>query len=218
MFKKIILFTACIALLATGCTKHTTVADRTLKVGNIYCSDGSVMDPDTYKIEGKDNAAGVIFWVNDTLDTEDKAYIVSLIDAENGIWCDTLVSAGVSTSITEYNGAANTAMLQAFEVRAKAKAPAMNIAVNFSDGIINWHLPSVKELMEIYRNREVIDYALKSCNGESFDKVWYWSSTEDNSGEQSKNFNANIVSLKEGRIQASHKFQSYYVRPVKAIK
>ncbi len=204
--------------MLVGCTKHTIIADRTLKVGNIYCSDGSVVDPDTYRAEGKDNAAGVVFWVNDTLDTEDKAYIVSLIDAQKGNWCDTLVSTGVSTSIVENNGAANTAMLQTFEVRAKTKAPAMNIAVNFNDSIINWHLPSVNELMEIYRNRTAIDYALKACNGESFDKVWYWSSTEDNSGEQSKNFNACIVSLKEGRIQASHKFQSYYVRPVKVIK
>ena len=136
MIKKLILFAACIALMASGCTKHTFLADRTLKVGNIYCSDGSVMDPDTYKSEGRDNAAGVVFWVNDTLDTENKAYIVSLIDAEKGIWCDTLVSTGVSTSITEYNGAANTAMLQAFEVRAKTRVPAMNIAVYFSDGII----------------------------------------------------------------------------------
>lgn len=218
MIKKLILFAACIALMASGCTKHTFLADRTLKVGNIYCSDGSVMDPDTYKSEGRDNAAGVVFWVNDTLDTEDKAYIVSLIDAEKGIWCDTLVSTGVSTSITEYNGAANTAMLQTFEVRAETRVPAMNIAVYFSDGIINWHLPSVMELMEIYRNRAAIDYALKACNGESFDKVWYWSSTEDGSGEQNKHYNAYIVSLKEGRIHTSLKRQSYYVRPVKAIK
>lgn len=218
MKAKKVLLVAIIALLATGCTKHTIVADRTLKVGNIYCSDGSVMDPDTYKSEGRDNAAGVIFWVNDTLDTEDKAYIVSLSNARKNIWCDSLVSTGVSTSIDQYDGAANTAMLQTFEVRTSAKAPAMEIAVNFSEGIANWHLPSVKELMEIYRNKAVIKYALQACDGEGFDKVWYWSSTEDNSGEQSKHFNAYIVSLKEGRIQASHKFDSYHIRPVKAIK
>lgn len=218
MNTKNLLFMTLIILLATGCTKHTIVADRTLKVGNIYCSDGSVIDPETYKMEGHNNAAGVIFWVNDTLDTEDKAYIVSLCDAKKNIWCDSLVSTGVSTSIDQYDGAANTAMLQTFEVRTGAKAPAMEMAVNFSEGIVNWHLPSVKELMEIYYNKAVITNALRACDGEGFDKVWYWSSTEDNSGEQSKHFNAYIVSVKEGRIQASHKFESYYVRPVKAIK
>ena len=147
MNAKKVLLVAMIALLATGCTKHTIVADRTLKVGNIYCSDGSVMDPDTYKSEGRDNAAGVIFWVNDTLDTENKAYIVSLSNARKNIWCDSLVSTGVSTLIDQYDGAANTAMLQTFEVRTGAKAPAMKIAVNFSEGIANWHLPSVKELI-----------------------------------------------------------------------
>lgn len=216
--KKILPLIISIILLASSCTKHTLIADRTLKVGNIYCADGSVMDPDTYKSEGRDNAAGVIFWVNDTLDTEDKAFVVSLTNARKDIWCDSLTATGVSTSIDQYNGAANTAMLQTFEVRTGSKAPAMEIAVKFSDGIVNWHLPSVMELMEIYRNRAAIRYALKVCDGEDFNDVWYWSSTEDNSGEQSKNFYAYIVSLEQGRIQASYKLESYHVRPVKAIK
>ena len=33
--KKVLLIAIIAALLATGCTKHTIVADRTLKVGNI---------------------------------------------------------------------------------------------------------------------------------------------------------------------------------------
>ena len=216
--KKILLFITSIVLLATSCTKHTLVSDRSLKVGNVYCSDGSVMDPDTYKSDGRDDAAGVIFWVNDTLDTEMKALVVSLNNAQKSTWCDTLAATGVSTSIDEYNGSANTAMLQAFEMRNEVKASAAEIAVAFNEGIINWHLPSVKELMEIYQNRAIIKYALKICGGEDFTKIWYWSSTEDNYGEQNKNFYAYIVSLKEGRIHASHKFESYYVRPVKAIK
>ena len=218
MKAKKVLFIAMIALLAVGCTKHTIVADRTLKVGNIYCSDGSVVDPQTYIQEGLDNAAGIIFWVNDTLNTEDKAFVVSLSNARQDIWCDSLTATGVSTSIEAFDGAANTAMLQSFEIKTGAEAPAMKIAVKYNEGIVNWHLPSVRELMEIYNNSAIIGKALQACNGEDFDKVWYWSSTEDNSGGQNKHFYAYIVSLKEGRIQSSYKLEQYHVRPVKAIK
>lgn len=216
--KKILLFIITIFMLNTACTKHTIVTDRSLKVGNIYCTDGSVVDPDTYVKEGLDNAAGIIFWVNDTLNSEDKAMVVSLSNARKDIWCDSLTATGVSTSIAEYNGAANTATLLSFQTRTGSMAPAMNIAVKFNEGIVNWHLPSVAELMEIYKNTSTINKALQACDGEDFDKVWYWSSTEDNSGEQNKNFYAYIVSLKEGRIQASYKLEEYHVRPVKAIK
>ena len=143
--KKILLFITTFLLLNTACTKHTIGTDRTLKVGNIYCSDGSVVDPDTYIKEGLDNAAGVIFWVNDTLDSEDKAMVVSLSNARKDIWCDSLTATGVSTSILQYNGAANTATLLSFQTKTGSRAPAMNIAVKFNEGIINWHLPSVAQ-------------------------------------------------------------------------
>ena len=62
---KTLLFAAILTVLSTGCVKHTITADRTLKVGNIYCSDGSIVDPNTYKLENHDDASGIIFWVND---------------------------------------------------------------------------------------------------------------------------------------------------------
>lgn len=212
------LFVAILILMVTGCKKHTISSDYSLKVGNVYCSDGSVMDPETYTNEGRNDAVGVVFWVNDTLSTQDKAYIVSLKNERKTIWCDTLISTGVSTSIEQFDGAANTAILQTFEVEKKVDAPAMDIATTYIDGISSWHLPSVKELTEIYKNKTIIYKAFDVCGGESFDKIWYWSSTEDNAGEQSKHFNAYIVSLKEGRIIASHKFDSHFIRPVKVIK
>ena len=94
----------------------------------------------------------------------------------------------------------------------------MEEAVAYNDGIESWFLPSAGQLMEVYKQRELVKLALKACNGEDFNGIWYWTSTEDNSGPENLNYNAYIVSLKEGRIQATNKFLQYKVRPVKAIR
>lgn len=216
---KTLLFAAILTVLSTGCVKHTITADRTLKVGNIYCSDGSILDPNTYKLENHDDASGIIFWVNDGDSIEEKAYIVSLRESyEKLSWCDTLIASGVTTSITAFDGAANTAALQTFIIKRECNAPAMEEAVAYNDGIESWFLPSVGQLMELFNQRELVKQALKACNGQDFDAVWYWTSTEDNSGPENLNYNAYIVSLKEGRIQATNKTLKYKVRPVKAIR
>lgn len=210
---------AVLMLLCAGCVKHTITTDRTLKVGNIYCSDGSIVDPDTYKHDNSDNAAGIIFWVNEGDSIEEKAYIVSLRESsESMFWADTLIASGVNTSITALDGAANTAALQTFKIKNGCNVPAMEEAVAYNDGIESWFLPSAAQLMEVYKQKDAVKYAMKACNGQDFEAVWYWTSTEDNSGAENLKYNAYIVSLKEGRIQATNKFLWHKVRPVKAIR
>lgn len=221
---------ASFVILAVGCKKHTIIEpdpnpiDTILRVGNIYCEDGRVIDPYNYKKAGMTNAAGVIFWVNDSLDVEDKAYLVSLSDAYSGhsggkcIWSDTLISTGVSTSITAMNGAANTSVLTSFQNKNGGYFEAKERALQYGWGINSWYLPSAAQLVELYRNKETVLAALECCNGDGFEQVWYWTSTEDNDGTESKKYNAYIVSLVEGYIQAELKTNLHMVRPIKTIK
>lgn len=214
-----------IAVMAVGCKKHTVIdpdpnpIDTLLRVGNIYCKDGRVIDPYTYNAQGMTNAIGVIFWVNDSLDVEDRAYVVSLHDSWPCFWCDTMISTGVSTSITAFDGAANTSTLKTFELRYEHPVYPMRSATQYSDeDVYSWYLPSVAQLTEIFRNKDEVYHAFSNCNGDRFNSIWYWSSTEDNDGPESKKYNAYIVTLKEGNIQAASKMDRYAVRPIKTIK
>lgn len=228
--RKIMLLSLAMLTLVTSCKKHTIIEpepnpiDLTMKVGNIYCSDGSIIDPYNYKNEGLTNAVGVIFWVNDSLDVEDKAYIVSRYDAclskVKSIWSDSLVETGVSTSISAMDGAANTTKIISKQLKDGGNYQAKDLAVKYQDQYCkNWYLPSVAQLIELQKNKEAIDYALLCCEGQGFDEeIWYWTSTEDNDGVESKKYNAYIVSLTQGLIHAEYKRNSHAVRPVKTIK
>ena len=154
-----------IAVMAVGCKKHTVIdpdpnpIDTLLRVGNIYCKDGRVIDPYTYNAQGMTNAIGVIFWVNDSLDVEDRAYVVSLHDSWPCFWCDTMISTGVSTSITAFDGAANTSTLKTFELRYGHPVYPMRSATQYSDeDVYSWYLPSVAQLTEIFRNKDEVTY------------------------------------------------------------
>lgn len=226
----ILLLVSILVYLTTGCKKHTEIEpepnpiDLSLKVGNIYCDDGSAIDPYNYKQLGMTNAVGVIFWVNDSLEVEDKAYIVSLKDAELYgqhlcSWSDTLVSTGVSTSISALDGAANTTKIVSFQLENGGYFMAKDFATSYHEGDFkSWYLPSAAQLIQLYLNMEPVTYALECCSGEDFSRVWYWTSTEDNDGSESKKYNACIVSLEEGHIQASLKTNFHNVRPIKTIK
>lgn len=215
-----------VACFATGCKKHIgpETIDITMKVGNIYCEDGSIIDPINYKELGLTNAVGVIFWVNENSDVEDKAYIVSRFDAnfygnKQCHWSDTLISTGVSTSITQMDGAANTSTITTYEINNGGIFEAKDWSVKYNDqNCKNWYLPSTAQLTELFNNRQKIIDALVNCGGEDFSEVWYWTSTEDNDGSESNKYNAYIVSLIEGHIHAELKTNSHVVRPVKTIK
>ncbi len=116
------------------------------------------------------------------------------------------------------NGAANTSVLTSFQNKNGGYFEAKEIAIQYSYGINSWYLPSAAQLVELYRNKDAVLAALECCNGEGFNQVWYWSSTEDNDGSVSRNYNAYIVSLVEGYIHAEMKTNTHMVRPVKTIK
>lgn len=222
MKKKNMLVTACLVSLAFyGCVKHS-VSDSCeygLKVGHVYCADGYVIEPDAYVKSGRNNAVGVVFWVADGDSLEDRAYVISLEDLEETFWCDSMISTGVSTSIYAYDGAYNTSILQTFKINSGCSVPAMEECVSYScNGSGGWVLPSAAQLAVAQRNRKKIEYGLQQCGGTPFNSGWYWSSTEDNSSNESKKYNACIVSLINSSTQAAGKLEKNGVRPMKVIK
>ena len=221
--KKLVFIITIIIIAISGCKKHTVIeqSDFSMKLGNIYCSDGSIVDPKTYQRNGLNNGVGVIFWINPNDSIEDKAFVVSLEDLPSCQWMDEneLQSTAVTTLTNSFDGASNTDILQFFmqenEVILKATLEATGYECQ---AIKSWYLPSVGQLLEINRNKEIVYESFKACGGQPFDNVWYWSSNEDNAGMQSKLYNAFTVSLTEGRIMALRKSYFAGVRPVKSIK
>ena len=220
--KKIIFTIAAILFIVTSCKKHTILdpSDRTLKIGNIYCDDGSVVDPVTYKETDQNNAVGVIFWVNSVDSTQNKALVVSLDNISGNLqWMDTLADVKVSSSITAFDGEENTNIIQTFSLKNEVSAPASENVIRYKYKDVDcWFLPSVGQLVEIYKQKEILYKSFDVCLGQDFDDVWYWSSNQDNAGDESKKYNAMVVSLTEGKIHASRKMDFHSVRPVKAIK
>jgi hypothetical protein len=134
------------------------------------------------------------------------------------IWSDSLVSvSNVSTRFDAFDGASNTVSLVIFQTDRREGAA--DKAFRYSkNGVTGWFLPSIAQAMEIFANRTKIYNALAAVNGEPFDDVWYWTSTQDNSGGQSARLNAVALSFTQGRAIASYKQNYFAVRPIIAIK
>lgn len=117
------------------------------------------------------------------------------------------------------NGAVNTTEIISFEQKDGGKFQTKDYAVSYYDGgCLNWHLPSASQLVELYRNKGAVIKALQCCEGDDFSRFWYWTSTEDNDGDESKKYNALIVTLTDGHIQAELKTKLHAIRLVKSIK
>ncbi len=217
--KKIFLLILLTALLLS-CSEHEYLTDTSLSVGNIYCSDGSVINPNSYK-ESEKKAIGVIFWVNeDPEQTTDRAYAVALEDLNPEQWCDTLVNIGaVSDDQTSFNGASNTTSIIAWGLSETRKTPAATQAYNYTkQEVSGWFIPSVAQAKELYHKKNIMYQSFKTCDGISFENVWYWTSTQDGTGTDGATLNAISISLTEGKATVSNKMNTFAVRPIIAIK
>lgn len=218
--KKRILFLSIAIAVFTSCIKHEYTIDTSLKVGNLYCSDGSVISPAAYSTSGK-TAVGVIFWVNNNSNlTTDRALAVSLENLPPVAWAEMLEHINnVSTDLKAFNGASNTASIIIWGNGKGVNTPASIQAYNYAKhGVPSWFLPSVAEALQIYTNKDIIYNALNYCGGEEFNEVWYWTSTQDGTGAETTILNALSISLTEGRATGSGKINTFAVRPIIAIK
>lgn len=178
-------------------------------VGDILCTDGDIVKPSAWPMEGK-TALGVIFYV-DTSGAH--GWAVHLHDQSEQVrWSTLQVDVpGVSNHdnfhvqgvFPDFDGYANTQALWA--AGDSLTYPAAH-TVDFPHG---WYLPDVGQLDVLFSEMTVLNPSLQIVGGTPFptDEVWfYWSSTE--SAANNPNFAWFVCS--NGLVDYWAKSSSYY--------
>ena len=129
---------------------------------------------DTYKIGDIiriNGAEGVVFEV---ADGGKHGKVISVREAENLNWASNDSDGQLIDANNEHNGAYNMAIVKQIP-GWRNKYPAFRWCADMGDG---WYLPAKMELMEMIKNRAIVNNALKSINAGFPDSGVHWSSTE----------------------------------------
>lgn len=217
---KKLLYICLFMLCISSCSKHEDIINTDFQVGNILCSDGSILHPSLFDGSEK-KAVAIVFWCNDgsNPNIKDMGYAVSLEDlpADLLIDMDEDIS-NVSESETEFDGAANTAAIANIAIKDNINYPAVKKALEYAPyGVTGWFIGSVAQNKAIKPNIEKVYSSLDIVKGEKFEG-WYWSSTEDGAGKDTPKMFSLISSLQEGRTTSSSKRNYFKVRPLIAIR
>ena len=210
MKMKKLLYMGLFAVTMTACDAHRDFPDLGTKVGDVVCTDGSVMRLDDYEASGK-KAVAVVFHVAQSED--DESYGVYLHDLQPTLYADSLgVKQGTSADISAFDGNQNTYAL--FDNR--------NVGSPLAEAVFDiWqygqsaYIPSVAQYRRLYGAKDVVNQSLLRLGGDIIpdeaDDCWYWSSTEVAGQETAK---AWLYSLGSGAIQETPKLQSHKSRPI----
>jgi len=166
-------------------TRYISSGPRAIAVGDVYCTDGSIVKLKEYKTSGK-KAEGIVFQVDDT---QEHGWIVHLKDQSTSCrWGNTTQKISglpvyVSTELAQKDtaGYGNT-----YKIR-QAGTASVNEAAFLVDFNRGWYLPAAGQLLTLYGNMVEVNRSLAEVGGEVFifDKsIWYyWTSTHGNVGE-----------------------------------
>ncbi len=175
------------------------------EVGDIVFNDGSATHYTstlTLTDTQKQKAVAVIYKVDGS-----RYYGVGLEEANGKVWCiadangyekiETIACTNTGTTFSgDTDGSNNftqigTALGQNDDTGTAANYPAFYFAKNYKDvddshvsGTIyqnNWYLPSVSELYDVFSVKNSINPAITLCGGDSLGDCSYWSSSQDNS-------------------------------------
>ncbi len=202
----------------SSCEKHLDTVDVSFQVGSIVCKDGSIVHRSQYS--DKMDAVGVVFWVNDkNIEGREVGYAVSLSDIEPCPMIDTLANiVEVSESMVDFDGRQNTVAIYNFAKEANISAPAVEQTVGYSPcGFTGWYVPSVGEMKELCRSQSQVNDVLSAINGSPLDG-WYWTSTEDGSGDATPTMYMNVCEIVNSRFTSSNKKNSNKVRAIIPIR
>lgn len=102
---------------------------------------------------------------------------------------------------------------------AEKNYPAFNFAATYATtaGITGaiakgWYMPSIAELCELYKNKDILNASLSKCSGTQFRESCYWSSSQiDNSGGAWK------LDFSDGALGYNYKSTINYVCCVRAF-
>ena len=189
-----------LALLICG-SAYAQQRDAYVAIGDIYCSDGSIVTPEAFLTSGK-TGQGVVCYVDDT---GQQGWVVYYKHSENLKWSTEYINTGVPemTDIRDFttpanglikdcNGAANTATIAAIS-GYETKYPAFKYAKDLGDG---WYVPAAGQLSYMIAHTAVLNASLKLISGYKLImrsdsnttgafNCFYWSSDEATSSGNS---------------------------------
>lgn len=152
-----------------------------IAVGDILCTDGSILNPGDFPTSGK-VAMGVIFYVDNS---GMHGWAVELQDSGPALWStlmnpyyDVPTLDNYTTSraaITDMDGYSNTTTLRA---AGDANTYPIAYAVDFENG---WYVPSAGQARILYANTNEVNASLQLANGTPIAWGWFWTSTEASS-------------------------------------
>ena len=196
-----------------SCTKHLDLPDTSMKLGDVLCTDGSVVSPD--KCNGLEPIA-VVFHICDTETEEGAAYAVYLDDLSPVAFADSIgVKQDTSGDILGYDGNANTYALFSSTATVSPMAQAVFSMWRYGQSA---YVPSVAQMQLLYAAKKQINACIENCGGTPLsdfpDECWYWTSTEVSEQETAK---AWLYSIVTGARQETPKDESHKVRPIVTI-
>lgn len=217
MKKKKILSLFSIGLLLASCDAHDDhepPTDIYMHIGDIVCTDGSVVRYEEYKSNEKTPTA-VVFYVNNDGKGQGKGYAVCLSEINSVAFTDSVgVRQGTSCSITDYDGNLNTYALFNANRIFSPMAEAVNEYLCYGQSA---YIPSVAQMQLMYHTKPIINKYLKDCGGVELPRTpngWYWTSTEVKGQSENK---AWLYSITSGSMMETSKLQEHRVRPIITI-
>lgn len=163
-------------------TPQVLEADRQVSVGDILCSDGTIVPNAFWPVEGK-IALGIVFSVDET---HKHGWAVNIKESGRFAWMPEGKYAEVSglqnceieeDALNDMDGYSNTERIR--EAGDASLYPAA-YAVDFAEG---WYFPSCGQWKILLEQSAVLDHALQIVGGDRFEEgygaAWFWSSTQN---------------------------------------
>lgn len=219
--KRLLMMLMAVVTLA-GCDEHEAVVDLSLKVGNVYRMDGSIVPPLHHKkqLNEAPQAVGVVVAVGGPEDNY-SALIMGLEDLDDKYWYSAKsAETSASSDLYAFNGKENTTKLLTEYTEDAELDPlgAVMAATYTAGGITGWHLPSVGEMKAVVKNRLVIRETLHGLGADEFRDEWYLSSTVDGSSDETAVMYNYCIIMPEGRVVSELKTLPHRVRPFMIIR
>lgn len=185
-----------------------------LQVGDVVCSDGSVLSKEKFSSSQKEPVA-IVYHVNRNPEIKALGYAVSIRDVASAAFADSLgVEQETSASLEKEDGNENTHAMYRHE---EVKSPLAVYVFDMWRYGQSAYIPSVKQLTYLYQQIGLVNQRIESVGvpiSLQPGDCWLWTSTEVEGQRDSKVW---LFSMQSGTIQETPKDQAHKFRPVISI-
>lgn len=154
-----------------------------IAVGDILCTDNSIVKPFAWPVPGK-TAMGIVFYVDET---QEHGWAVNLNDQSSGnLRWSAMANTDIAslnnytsgrTAASDTSGYTNTMNIRGSATFLGSMMYPAPFSVDFNNG---WYLPAAGQLRFMLVEQPRINPSLSIVGGTPFDSSWwYWSSTEN---------------------------------------